>query len=224
MGAAADRQLAQRLAAQGIGALTPPQGLLAFERLLAQGEAQAAVLPIEWPRYLQAMGLSMPPAFLAGVAGQGAVAVAAAKAGGRCASAGLRQQLQDAPPGRRRPLVAAFVRERALKALGVDPARAVDPRTPLGELGLDSLLAVELRNTLGSALGQTLSATLLFDYPTIDTLTDYLLNDVIQPPAPAAPEAVAVAVEEPASMVDAIEDLSDEEVDRLLAQRAQRKG
>lgn len=113
------------------------------------------------------------------------------------------------------------MRERALKALGVDPARAVDPRTPLGELGLDSLLAVELRNTLGSALGQTLSATLLFDYPTIDTLTDYLLNDVIQPPAPAAPEAVAV--EEPASMVDAIEDLSDEEVDRLLAQRAQRK-
>ncbi|MGQ3195996.1 MAG: SDR family NAD(P)-dependent oxidoreductase [Hydrogenophaga sp.] len=224
VGAAADRQLAQRLAAQGIGALTPPQGLLAFERLLAQGEAQAAVLPIEWPRYLQAMGLSTPPAFLAGVAGQGAVAVAAAKAGASAPAAGLRQQLQDAPPGRRRPLVAAFVRERALKALGVDPARAVDPRTPLGELGLDSLLAVELRNTLGSALGQTLSATLLFDYPTIDTLTDYLLNDVIQPPAPAAPEAVAVTVEEPASMVDAIEDLSDEEVDRLLAQRAQRKG
>jgi acyl transferase domain-containing protein/acyl carrier protein len=224
VGAAADRQLAQRLAAQGIGALTPPQGLLAFERLLAQGRAQAAVLPIEWPRYLQAMGLAAPPAFLAELAGPGTPTLARAQAGAAAPSAGLREQLQDAPPGRRRPLVAAFVRERALKALGVDPARAVDPRTPLGELGLDSLLAVELRNTLGAALGQTLSATLLFDYPTIDTLTDYLLNDVIQPPAPAAPEAVAVAVEAPASMVDAIEDLSDEEVDRLLAQRAQRKG
>lgn len=220
VGAAADRKLAQRLAAQGIGALTPPQGLLAFERLLAQGEAQAAVLPIEWPRYLQALGLTTPPAFLAELAGQSAVASEPARAGAAAPAAGLRQQLQDAPPGRRRPLVAAFVRERALKALGVDPARAVDPRTPLGELGLDSLLAVELRNTLGSALGQTLSATLLFDYPTIDTLTDYLLNDVIQPPVPEA----VVVIEEPASMVDAIEDLSDEEVDRLLAQRAQRKG
>jgi acyl transferase domain-containing protein/acyl carrier protein len=223
VGAAADRSVAQRLAAQGIGALTPPQGLLALERLMGQRDAQAAVLPIDWQRYLQTLGRDTPPAFLAGVAGLPAAAAAPVKAGGVAPVADLRQQLQDAPPGRRRPLVAAFVRERALRALGVDPARAVDPRTPLGELGLDSLLAVELRNTLGSALGQSLSATLLFDYPTIDALTDYLLGNVLrsvqadEPPVPAP-------ADEPASMVGAIEDLSDEEVDRLLAQRAQRKG
>ena len=57
-------------------------------------------------------------------------------------------------------------------------------------------------DTLGSALGQSLSATLLFDYPTIDALTDYLLGNVLrsvqadEPPVPAP-------ADEPASMVGA---------------------
>jgi acyl carrier protein len=154
------------------------------------------------------------------------VAATAAASRGKIA---LRQQLADVPEGRRRPTVATFVREHALRALGVDPSRAVDPRTPLGDLGLDSLLAVELRNTLGRALGQSLPATLLFDYPTLDTLTDYLLDEVL---GFAEVPLVEVAVDMPPddalrapaeALVGSIEDLSDDEVDRLLAQRAQRK-
>jgi acyl carrier protein len=120
-------------------------------------------------------------------------------------------------------MVAAFVRERALRALGVDPSRAVDPRTPLGELGLDSLLAVELRNTLGTALGRSQPATLLFDYPTIDALTDYLLNDVLELGAETPVAEGAPAAERTGDLVGSIEDLSDDEVDRQLAARAQRK-
>ncbi len=86
----------------------------------------------------------------------------------------------------------AFVREHALRALGVDPAKPIDPRTPLGDLGLDSLLAVELRNTLGRALGASLPATLLFDYPSIETLAAYLLNDVLQLAQPEAPVATVI--------------------------------
>jgi acyl carrier protein len=133
----------------------------------------------------------------------------------------LPEQLAAAAPGRRRPLVLAFVRERALKALGVDASRAVDPRTPLGELGLDSLLAVELRNTLGTALGRTLSATLLFDYPTIDALTDFIL-DQFAPAAPEEPVAAPTGTPAATSLVESIEDLSDEEVERMLAARAKR--
>jgi len=147
----------------------------------------------------------------------------AATAVGGTAPQSLAEQVAQAPEGRRRALVAAFVREKALRSLGVDPSRAIDPRTPLGDLGLDSLLAVELRNTLGRALGRTLPATLLFDHPSLDALTDFLLAE-LQPaaaaPALAAPEPPAP--EPTASLVDSIEDLSDEEVERLLAARAKK--
>jgi hypothetical protein len=88
-------------------------------------------------------------------------------------------------------------------------------------IGLDSLLAVELRNTLGTELGQPLSATLLFDYPTIDALTDFILDEVLalEEPAVSKPKGATAA---PASLVDSIEDLSDDEVERTLAARAKR--
>jgi acyl transferase domain-containing protein len=213
VGAAVDRAATERIAQQGLSSITPAQGIAALERLLGQDRAQVAVLPIDWQRYLARVERGAPPAFFTAVAGleQAAPKVAA----GIQLASDLRSRIKSAPGARRRQMLAAFVRERALRALGVDPGRAVDPRTPLGELGLDSLLAVELRNTLGTAVGSTLPATLLFDYPTIDTLTDYLLNDVLGLGEVAAASATA---REP-DRVASIEDLSDEEVEKQLAAR-----
>jgi acyl carrier protein len=224
VGAAADRKVTGRLATQGIGALTPAQGIQALERLLGEGRAQVAVAPVEWQKYVQHLNRATVPPFLSEVAG--AVRHATAKAAGAPAAAGhadgIRKALAAAPPARKRPLMAGFVRERALRALGVDPARAVDPRTPLGELGLDSLLAIELRNTLGTALGRSLPSTLLFDYPTIDTLTDFLLGEE-GASADAPANGSSAAKTPPVSLVGSIEELSDEEVERQLAARSRRK-
>ncbi len=117
------------------------------------------------------------------------------------------------------------MRERALSALGMDPARPLDPRAPLGDMGLDSLLAVELRNMLGTAIGRSLPATLLFDYPTVDTLTDFLLVELFGEQSGKAAPAVPApsAADTGAALVGSIEDLSDDDVDRLLAARATRK-
>jgi hypothetical protein len=49
----------------------------------------------------------------------------------------------------------------------------------LNELGLDSLLALELRNRLGAALGEKQPATLLFNYPSIAALRDHLATRLI---------------------------------------------
>ena len=73
----------------------------------------------------------------------------------------------------------AHIESTASHALGVIGGKSLDPRRPLQELGLDSLMSVELRNTLATSLGRSLSATLLFDYPTVESLTRYLAKDVL---------------------------------------------
>jgi hypothetical protein len=60
--------------------------------------------------------------------------------------------------------------------LGLSSGRPMPVDLPLQELGLDSLMALELRNVLAQALGRPLSATLLFDHPTIRGLGGYLLG------------------------------------------------
>ena len=222
VGAAADRGLIERLASQGVGALTPDQGLVAFGRLLESAITQAAVLPVDWERYLRRFANGAVPTFWTDLAGA-EVSGAPRKVDSQADAArgvGLREQLAGVPESRRRPLLAAFVRERALRALGIDLGRQIDPRTPLGDLGLDSLLAVELRNTLGTALGTTLPATLLFDYPSIETLTDYLLEEVL---GFAGSQPASAPQSAPAGLVGSIEAMSDDEVDRLIAARTKRK-
>lgn len=214
-GAAVDLGMMQRVTELGMEALRSEQGLVALERLIQSGMARAAVLPVDWSRFLSRWEHGAIPTFFAEVAGS-------VRPGGESSpntpsatvqSNSLRSQLAEAPMSRQRPIMAAFVRDMALRALGADPAKPVDPRTPLGDLGLDSLLAVELRNKLGKALDLALPSTLLFDYPSIETLTDYLLAAVLpeERPAEKPPDA---------SLVDSIESMSDEEVDRLMAARS----
>ena len=224
-GSAADLGLMQRITERGLGALSSEQGVLALERMMQSGAAQAAVLPVDWGRFLARWEHGAIPKFFADVAGsvrpRGESPSVAAPAGMQ--SEDLRRQLADAPVSRQRPIMAAFVRDMALRALGSDPTKPVDPRTPLGDLGLDSLLAVELRNKLGKALALSLPSTLLFDYPSIEALTDYLLA-VVLPSSneeSAADEEPAAGIPSGDSLVDSIESMSDEEVDRLVALRAQ---
>ncbi|MFO7566198.1 MAG: type I polyketide synthase, partial [Enhygromyxa sp.] len=59
--------------------------------------------------------------------------------------------------------VLEFVRSEAAVVLGVASPQEVSPDQPLQEIGLDSLMAVELRNRLQAPTGIQLTATLLFD-------------------------------------------------------------
>ena len=68
-----------------------------------------------------------------------------------------------------------YLQSETLRILGLEAGDIIDPDKPLMDLGLDSLMAVEMRNALSSAIGQNLSATLLFDYPTLESVGNFLL-------------------------------------------------
>ncbi len=95
--------------------------------------------------------------------------------------------------------------------------QAIHTEQPLQELGLDSLLSIELRNSVGISLHRSLPATLLFDYPTLRALTDYLLS-IVGASEPARPRQ-SRAKPDRRSALDDIEALSDDEVNELLNQQ-----
>jgi acyl carrier protein len=109
----------------------------------------------------------------------------------------------------------AFLSERALQVVGLDAATPVDPTVPLKDLGLDSLMSVELRNTLARAIGQSLPATLVFDYPTLEALGAHLAKLLGLDSEPSRQEAVA-GPPPGAGARDEIAQLSDAEAEAAL--------
>jgi acyl carrier protein len=126
----------------------------------------------------------------------------------------LWQRLQDAPASSRLGLLIEHVRVQAAKVLGLDSVHEVDIDQPLNEMGLDSLMAVELRNLVGVGLKleRPLSATLVFDYPTVAAVADHLAKDLLE--WQKEPELEADG--EQAKMLEELEALSDDEAEALL--------
>ncbi|MGW2787885.1 SDR family NAD(P)-dependent oxidoreductase, partial [Streptomyces populi] len=128
---------------------------------------------------------SIPAAFRALVRPTVRRAVAAAGGGTSWA-----QRTAALPADQREGAVLDLVRAQVATVLGHATPQSIDAERAFKELGFDSLTAVELRNRLIAATGLRLPSTLVFDYPTLSTLTGYLLAEVTGADT-AGPVAVA---------------------------------
>ena len=168
-----------------------PRADEAFEslsRLLGDRATHAAAIAIDWDRFLAQLPTGSNRSFFRPVAPTTPQAKPGKPVGGA-----ITARVRALPAGQRRAALLSHLRERALHVLGRDPDTVLDPRRPLKEVGLDSLTAVELRNTLAQSLGQRLPATLLFDYPSLETLAGHLATLLgIDEPRPVTPATPAV--------------------------------
>ena len=176
MAGASDATGAARLAKRGITAMPAGAALGALERLLATEAAQRSVIAIDWPAYVSSLGAAAP-ALLADL-GRTEPPTGTARAAAVVSGAGFREQVEAAPAFRRRDMVLGKVREEVLGVLALGAGFALSERHGLRDLGLDSLMAVDLRNRLQLVVGSPLPATLAFDHPTVEALCDYLLSEV----------------------------------------------
>jgi hypothetical protein len=138
---------------------------------------------------------------------------------GTSSAAGLLTELREALPADQLDLLVDYVRQQVLKVTRSDAARVIGRRDRLMDLGVDSLMAVELRTVLSSGLDleQSLPATLIFDYPSIEAIATHLQQVLFA----CSPETETVPeVQDPAgSSTTNIADLSEEEVEALLLQK-----
>lgn len=133
--------------------------------------------------------------------------------------------LLDTPRSERYGVVLEIVCEEVGRILRLSDGEAPKKRDRLMDLGMDSLMAVELRNRLGARLGlESLPATLMFDYPTPDAIAGYVLERIGSTDAPAEEIAFesASASGEHVFTADEVADLSEEDVANLLRSRLAR--
>jgi acyl carrier protein len=211
---------------QGVGTISPDDGLMILDQLMRGQAPQVGVMPMNWAKFIQQFGEHFPP-FLSDMALRSdadTVAEAEPMAVAQ-AQPEILSQLAGAKPAKQRTLLIGYVQSHASRVLGLESAKAVNEKMPLNELGLDSLMAVELRNLLGRglALKRPLPATLVFDYPTVEAIADYLARDVLKLQGEEEAEAAVPKVEGTGVVLESIEDLSDDEVDRLLQERMKNK-
>ncbi len=174
---------------QGLLGIHTDQGIEALERILAANLTQVAVFHCDWPRY-QAQLAKPDPLFSELVHTTQPMALTSQNG-----AADMASQLHQTPPAQRKALLTAVVRDMLRRTLSFSGDQALDPAEPLMNQGLDSLMAVQFRAELGQALKRSFPVSLVFNYPSVNDIVDYLLDSlaVEVPPAlgsmPTAPSS-----------------------------------
>jgi aryl carrier-like protein len=128
----------------------------------------------------------------------------------------LTRRIEDAPIEERWEVLLSWLRALTARVLGLPDASAADPAKPLHELGMDSLMAVEIRNIVAAAVGRALPSTLLFDYPTVEGLAAWLRREVLRIDFAELAETRTVDSAR-AARVAGLSQMGDDEVQELLA-------
>jgi acyl transferase domain-containing protein/acyl carrier protein len=88
----------------------------------------------------------------------------------------FEDELNAIPSSGRKRYVNNLLNTLLVSALRLPEKHTIDPRERLFDLGVDSLIAIELKNLLQKKIGKQVSSTLLFDYPTLEKLTEHVLS------------------------------------------------
>ena len=201
--AAASAASGSSLARLGFDGITAANAVEAIDRLVASGMAHAvcaAFDPKRWNAATEregAIGLVEP-------ATETIVSALDAKPP-------LRDALAAVPPGPpRRALIESAIKTEVGAVLRMAPQRVPADRA-LKSLGMDSLMALELRNRLEKRSGAALSPTLAWNYPTVLAIVEHLAER-LQLSLDAAPVADA----ELEALLADLEQMSDDEARALL--------
>jgi microcystin synthetase protein McyG len=168
IGAAAHLNDMGRAARLGLSAFSPEKGIELLEQATSSGRSEVAALLVDWRAFLgqvQAGGSAFFDELTPAVSDSAASSTPPDQ---------LKSLLETTPAESRLSVIKQHVRARIVDVLRLDSAFMLRDDQPLPEVGLDSLMALELKNGLQKELGVTLTPNFFFEYPTLDLAAMYL--------------------------------------------------
>lgn len=217
-GAWADVGMASKLSSQnqrrwvnlGMNLIKPAQGMQALERIMDVQTAQIAVLSMDWSRFGGGRnGSPVPPLLRQIVQSQEKTAT--------LDSAVTLDQLKHIPFDKRESALQDYARAQVVRTLGLDSTQAFNPSQLLINLGMDSLMAVELKNRIDSELGINLPIRFFLEEASVNSLATrlHLTLPVVEDPQKIGMGGTIDSVTAQ-QLLENIDQLSEQEVDALL--------
>ncbi|TLH70251.1 type I polyketide synthase [Mycolicibacterium aubagnense] len=182
----ADAESRARLDERGIKTLSSADALAGLADVMSAASAQGVVARIDWARFLPLYQLSGRRGFLAELEREVASETKATAAEVTVAAPPPTQsgqtlfieRLMNAPVQQRKRLVTDHLRDAVAEVTRLD-ASEIREDAGFFDLGMDSLMAVELRRRIEQAVGQEVPVTLVMDHPRLSDAADYLLGDEV---------------------------------------------
>ncbi len=195
---ARNRRVAEQFEAQGIRHLGSREALVLLGALLRRQVVEAGIMRVNWPRWRKALATmaTVSPRFALLARDTAADDETPAEQAGVSA----RQTLLAADSSQRRDLLVSMLRDKVAHVLGAAAAK-LDVDKPLSAIGLDSLMAVELRNWIEGELRINLPIVELMHGPSVTQVADLLLQRLNKEPgAPRTEPTEVVPVPMPIPM------------------------
>ena len=204
IGEAEQRHAGERFRTKGMETIAPDRGLQILERLWDSDRAQVGVLPINWPQFLE----HYPDTAL--------LADFQAETDRRPGVVPLKSILDQTRSHERAAAITSFVAEQVAHVLRLESADDVDPEAGFFDLGMDSLTSVELKNRLQRELACSLPTTVVFDFPSVEALTRFLTNEVLQLEESSEESALTPEAD---NDIDELDNASEAELAELLTKK-----
>ncbi|MCP4663531.1 MAG: SDR family NAD(P)-dependent oxidoreductase, partial [bacterium] len=205
---------AEQYARMGLRTLPARPSTEILRALVAEGSGEWVVADLDWRLYLSMLEARRRRPFFSRFASEDEWEPGAGEGSEAPASSSFREQLAALPADERADFTAELVARRAGRVLGVDGARIEHDRG-FFDLGMDSIMVVELVEELRKDTGLALSYATVFEHACVETICVHLLGRIYADEVatdPDAPTASLPAEGGPTELVAEIAALDDEQL------------
>ncbi|MEM7677329.1 MAG: beta-ketoacyl reductase, partial [Myxococcota bacterium] len=169
---------AVQLRRRGIEPMQAEDALRNMESVLSNERLATAIVSVDWSRFAPAFAFSRPRPILQSIPAA-ARALAESASTPKEETTDTTEHIRALPSSERRSAVMEFLQREILAVLGKEePTESLDPRAGFMDLGLDSLMAIELRQRIKLSTGIVAPASVMFDHPNLESMSEWLAQQI----------------------------------------------